>query len=240
MTEEARQAYRDRQKDKFQFEFRAIRPDGSVRYMLSHGRIVRDASGAAVRLIGTHTDITDRKQAEEVEKVRDLSGRLIRIQGEERRHIARELHDSAGQTLAVFGMNLAKFVEEAQRTAPGVAKEGEKIQQLVQQLHREIRTTSYLLHPPLLDEVGLALRLEMVRAGTGGAQWAGHSPEHWPRTFGRLPANMELAIFRLLQECLTNVHRHSGSKTADIRLAREGETVSVEVRDRAKGSRRIA
>ncbi len=234
LTEEARQAYRDRQKDKFQFEFRAIRPDGSVRYMLSHGRIVRDASGAAVRLIGTHTDITDRKQAEEVERVRELSGLLLRSQDEERRRFARELHDSAGQTLAILGVNLAKLIEQAEGVAPDVASEGVKIQELVQQLQREIRTTSYLLHPPLLDEAGLSSALSWYVEGLverSGLELNLAMAED----FGRLPADMEMTIFRLVQECLTNVHRHSGSKSADIRIARDGESVSVEVKDEGEG-----
>ena len=234
LTEEARQAYRDRQKDKFQFEFRAIRPDGSVRYMLSHGRIVRDASGAAVRLIGTHTDITDRKQAEEVERVRELSGLLLRSQDEERRRFARELHDSAGQTLAILGVNLAKLIEQAEGVAPDVASEGVKIQELVQQLQREIRTTSYLLHPPLLDEAGLSSALSWYVEGLverSGLELNLAMAED----FGRLPADMEMTIFRLVQECLTNVHRHSGSKSADIRIARDGENVSVEVKDQGEG-----
>ncbi len=234
LTEEARQAYRDKQKDKFQFEFRAIRPDGSVRYMLSHGRIIRDASGRAVRLIGTHTDITDRKQAEEVERVRELSGLLLRSQDEERRRFARELHDSAGQTLAILGVNLAKLIEQAEGVAPDVASEGVKIQELVQQLQREIRTTSYLLHPPLLDEAGLSSALSWYVEGLverSGLELNLAMAED----FGRLPADMEMTIFRLVQECLTNVHRHSGSKSADIRIAREGESVSVEVKDQGEG-----
>ncbi len=234
LMEEARQAYRDKQKHKFQFEFRAIRPDGSVRYMLSHGRIVRDGNGRAVRLIGTHTDITDRKQAEEVERVRELSGLLLRSQDEERRRFARELHDSAGQTLAILSVNLAKLMERAQGVAPDLASEGVKIQGLVQQLQREIRTTSYLLHPPLLDEAGLSSALTWYVEGlverSGLALNLAVAED-----FGRLPADMEVTIFRVVQECLTNVHRHSGSKSADIRIARDGESVSVEVKDQGEG-----
>ncbi len=241
LAEEARRAFGDKERNKFQFEFRALRPDRSVRHILSHGRIVRDAAGKAVQLIGTHTDITDRKQAEEVERVRELSGRLLRIQDQERRRFARELHDSAGQTLTMLGISLADLIQHAQRVAPSLAKEGQKIQELVQQLHREIRTTSYLLHPPLLDEAGLSSALSWYVEGLVERSGLGLKLEI-AEDVGRLPADMELAIFRLVQECLTNVHRHSGSKTAEIRIARAGETVIVEVKDQGEGisPRRLA
>ena len=96
-----------------------------------------------------------RELEEQSSQVRELSWRLLRSQDEERRHIARELHDSAGQTLTVLGINLAQLAQKAGRNAPELAAEAEQIQETVQQLHREIRTTSYLLHPPLLDESGL-------------------------------------------------------------------------------------
>ncbi len=234
LAEEARQVLENKEKDKFQFEFRALRPDGSTRYMLSHGRIVRDATGKALRYIGTHTDITDRKQAEEVERVRELSGRLLRIQDEERRRFARELHDSAGQTLTMLGLSFTELLEKARRVAPDLATEGEKIQELVQQLHREIRTTSYLLHPPLLDEAGLSSALSWYLEGLAERSGLGLNLDI-TEDFGRVPADMELAIFRVVQECLTNVHRHSGSKTADIRIAREGDHLLVEVKDQGEG-----
>ena len=96
-----------------------------------------------------------RELEQQSQQVRELSWRLLRSQDEERRHIARELHDSAGQTLTVLGINLAQVLQEAGRNAPEVAAKIEQIQETVQLLHREIRTTSYLLHPPLLDENGL-------------------------------------------------------------------------------------
>ncbi|HVN19514.1 MAG TPA: sensor histidine kinase [Dongiaceae bacterium] len=168
------------------------------------------------------------------EQVRELSWRLLRSQDEERRHIARELHDSAGQTLTVLGMNLAQFVQKTGRAAPEVAGEAETIQEMVQQLHRDIRTTSYLLHPPLLDESGLYSALSWYTQGLverSGLQIKLHMSED----FGRLPGDMELVIFRLIQECLTNIHRHSGSKTASIRIARDAGQVTVEVRDQGAG-----
>ena len=168
------------------------------------------------------------------EQVRELSWRLLRAQDEERRHIARELHDSAGQTLTVLGMNLVQLVHKAARSDPEVASDAEAIQEMVQQLHRDIRTASYLLHPPLLDESGLYSALSWYTQGLferSGLQIGLEMPQE----FGRLSRDVELAVFRLVQECLTNIHRHSGSKVAGIRIGRDATQVVVEIRDQGKG-----
>jgi signal transduction histidine kinase len=144
------------------------------------------------------------------------------------------LHDSAGQTLTVLGLSLAQLVERAQVIAPELAKEGREIEEVVQQLHREIRTTSYLLHPPLLDECGLASALNMYVEGLAGRSHVAITLDV-AANVGRLPSDIEVAIFRLVQECLTNIHRHSGSETALIRIARERESVRVQVQDHGKG-----
>lgn len=168
------------------------------------------------------------------EQLRQLSWQLLRAQDEERRHIARELHDSAGQTLAVLGMNIASLTQMARQKAPDLRDTIEQADQLVQQLTREIRTASYLLHPPLLDENGLPAALSWYVRGL--AERSGLLIDlNISEQFGRLPRDLEVAVFRLVQECLTNIHRHSGSKIAVIRLARESARVRVEVRDRGKG-----
>jgi PAS domain S-box-containing protein len=166
--------------------------------------------------------------------LRELAHRLLQAQDEERRRIARELHDSAGQTLTVLGMNLAQLVQKAARNSPQLANDAEIIQQSVQQLHREIRTASYLLHPPLLDEAGLASALAWYTDGLVGRSQLEIRLDI-AEDFGRLPRDMELLVFRLVQECLTNIHRHSGSKTASIRLAREPDKVAIEISDTGKG-----
>jgi PAS domain S-box-containing protein len=168
------------------------------------------------------------------EQLRDLSGRLLLIQDEERRHIARELHDSAGQTLAALGMNLARLAQDAKHDPAQLAKDVKDAQDLVQHLTQEIRTTSYLLHPPLLDESGLSSALPWYVQGLAersGLDIDLKIAEH----FERLAPEMELVIFRLVQECLTNIHRHSGSKTALIRVTREPDKIHVEVQDQGKG-----
>jgi PAS domain S-box-containing protein len=170
----------------------------------------------------------------QAEQVRQLSWRLLRIQEEERRHIARELHDSAGQTLAVLALNISKIISAAKDGGSGIVEAAEETQEIVQQLTQELRTTSYLLHPPLLDENGLRSALSWYVQGL--RERSGLDIEfEIPKDFGRLPEEMELAVFRLVQECLTNVHRHSGSKTASIRVSREPDLISVEIQDQGRG-----
>ncbi len=168
------------------------------------------------------------------EQLRELSRRLLQTQDQERRHLARELHDSAGQIVTVLGIHLSRIGQRARKNDPEIGKELEDCQDLAQQLSREIRTTSYLLYPPLLDETGLYQALSWYIEGL--MQRSGLEIElKISELFGRLPREMELAVYRLVQECLTNIHRHSGSKTAVIRLLREAEIVSLEIQDAGKG-----
>jgi len=168
------------------------------------------------------------------ERLRTVSYRLMQAQDMERRRIARELHDSSGQILAALSMNLATIGLHAKQNLPHVADTAEDGQRLVQQLSQEIRTMSYLLHPPLLEETGLAEALRWYIQGLGQRSGLEISLSI-SEDFGRLSPEMELVIFRIVQESLTNVHRHSGSKNAVIRMVREGEKVLLQVRDEGKG-----
>ncbi len=168
------------------------------------------------------------------EQLRDLSVRLIEAQDQERRRIARELHDSAGQTMAVLMMNIERMVGEIKTSEPELAKLAGETRSCAKELNQEIRTTSYLLHPPLLDEIGLRAALDWYVEGL--KERAGLVVElDIHADFGRISRGVELAIFRIVQECLTNIHRHSGSKTARIRIAREDASIVVEVHDAGCG-----
>ena len=169
----------------------------------------------------------------QTEQLRELSSRLFRTQDEERRRIARELHDSAGQIVMALGMNLSSISLRLKRNAV-VKKSINESLDLIHQLSTEIRTMSYLLHPPLLDETGLSGAIQWYVQGL--TERSGLSIElEIPENFGRLSSEMEMAMFRILQECLTNIHRHSGSKTAAIRLARFTNQVSLEIQDTGTG-----
>ena len=217
---------------------------------------ILDPQGQVLFLHPTGVDITELKQAEEnyralaesldaevrartrevvqqSEQLRRLSNHLVQAQDLERRHIARELHDSAGQVIAALGMNLARLTPHVAHN-PAVRQVVDDSQNLIQQLSQEIRTTSYLLHPPLLDENGLPEALRWFVQGL--MERSGLIIDlHTSENFGRLPSHTELALFRIVQECLTNVHRHSGSKTATVRLSRTPEIVALEIQDEGKG-----
>jgi PAS domain S-box-containing protein len=218
----------------FEMEYRMRHHTGQYRWILDRGVPRYAPDGTFEGYVGGCLDIHDQKEAAEKVRIADDMTRLMKTQDEERRRIARELHDSAGQTLAVLGINLAQLVDRAKSLAPELAKEGKEIEAIVQQLSREIRTTSYLLHPPLLDESGLASALSWYVEGLAERSQIAVTLDV-AANLGRLPGDMELAIFRVVQECLTNIHRHSGSKTAVIRVSRTGETVRTEVRDQGKG-----
>jgi PAS domain S-box-containing protein len=219
----------------FQMEYRLRHHSGQYRWILDCGIPRFAPDGTFEGYVGGCLDIHDRKEAAEKVRIADDTLRLMKIQDEERRRIARELHDSAGQTLTVLGMELAQLVQRAETEALGLAKAGREIEQMVQQLHREIRTTSYLLHPPLLDEAGLSSALEWYVQGV--AERSGLEIKlSVSGDLGRLPSEMELAIFRVVQECLTNIHRHADSRIARIRIAPgHDESICIEVQDEGKG-----
>ncbi|MGA8271480.1 MAG: PAS domain S-box protein [Candidatus Sulfotelmatobacter sp.] len=244
-------------KSAFQLEHRVRRADGTLAWTYSRAVPLFNGSGEVMEWFGAASDVTARKDAEEKyrklaesldaevrarthdleeqsNQVRELSWRLLRTQDDERRHIARELHDCVGQTLTVLDINLELFIQEAGSKLPEVGTKIQEIQQTVQQLHREIRTTSYLLHPPLLDESGLYSAISWYLQGLlerSGLEVRLEISEE----LGRLPGDMELVIFRIMQECLTNIHRHSESKTASIRITRESKQITLDIRDQGKG-----
>src|SRR6185369_5275712 len=162
-----------------------------------------------------------------------LSARLLQLQDEERRRFARELHDSVGQSLAGLSLNLSAVRTDIERLAKTTATLSES-EALVQEMSKEVRTISYLLHPPMLDEAGLASALRWYVQGFTQRSKIQVEVE-FPDDFGRLAQELETAVFRVVQECLTNIHRHSGSPTAKVSVARFNGLVLVEVADRGKG-----
>ena len=179
-----------------------------------------------------HENITDRKRAEEA--LHDLSGRLLRSQDEERRRIARELHDTTAQGLATLLMNLSLVNDSAPDMSDKTRQLLGDAVSLAEQCTRELRTLSYLLHPPMLDELGLAGAMRDYADGFARRSGLRVDLELPPELEG-LPRETELALFRVMQEALVNVRRHSGSRTASIRLARKATELRLEVRDQGKG-----
>jgi signal transduction histidine kinase len=169
----------------------------------------------------------------QAEQLRVLSNRLLRTQDDERRRIARELHDSVAQIVTAISLNLASITPRIKRHAV-IGKSINESLDLIHQLGDEIRTMSYLLHPPLLDETGLSGAIEWYAAGVSKRSGI-HIEVEISEKFGRLPGEMETALFRVVQECLTNIHRHSGSKTATIQLLRHASGVSLVLQDAGNG-----
>jgi PAS domain S-box-containing protein len=208
--------------------------EGEIRLLLADGSIVptnfsfsllsRDKSATGVLI----TDLTSQKQQME------FAQRLQSMQDEERRRLARELHDSVGQNLAALSMNIAIVQAQSHKLDSLGARAVSDNAGLVEQVSREIRTISHLLHPPLLDIAGLASALHWYADGFSERSNIKVDLEI-PSDFGRLPDELEITIFRIVQECLTNIHRHSGSSTATIRLYQEGDRLTVQVQDRGKG-----
>jgi PAS domain S-box-containing protein len=249
---------------KYNVEYRQIRADGSVGWMEGHGQVRYDATGKPISMVGVCMDITKRKEAELAQKelreqleervrertrdleeknaellrhadlVRQLSARLLQSQDEERRRIARELHDSAGQIVTALQINLQPLESQIKVLGPDSTRAVRESIDLVAQLSQELRTLSHLLHPPLLDEAGLSSALRWYVEGYADRSKIAVDLQLSP-DLGRLSREMETAIFRMVQECLTNIHRHSGSASATIRVDRSPNEVRVEVRDQGKG-----
>jgi len=162
-----------------------------------------------------------------------LSQRLLRVQDEERRKMARDLHDSTGQTLAALKISIAFLQEECKQDRELMVIVSD-VAELADKAIDDIRTMSYLLHPPLLDEVGFACAAEWYIEGfakrSGISVMLDLASER-----ERLPMNIEIALFRVLQECLTNVHRHSGASRASVSFHRLPQATILEVRDFGRG-----
>ena len=194
---------------------------------------LRDAEGNVVGTSAIVRDIRERKKAKR--SLRQLSWRLLRMQDEERRRLARELHDSAAQTVAALAMNLSLLTQNggAMPEEKSAALLADSLQ-LAGDTVRDLRTQAYLLHPPLLDERGLNAALRWFVDGF--TQRSGIAVEFAiDAEFPRLHEQLEMTIFRIIQESLSNVRRHAKSATASVRVTLEGGWVTLEIRDRGCG-----
>ena len=189
-------------------------------------------NGKLDNLVASFSDITKRKQAEEA--LHQLSTRLLQLQDEERRRLGRELHDSLAQSVLAVNLNLAQVTRSAvpldERSLSAISE----ARLVLQEMSQEIRTLSYLLHPPVLDELGLTSAIKEY--ATGFSERSGIKLEvDLQAGFGRLSQEAETALFRIVQESLSNIQRHSGSQTAKIRLRGDTSRVELEVSDQGRG-----
>jgi PAS domain S-box-containing protein len=238
----------------YEAEYRLRSKDGSYRWFRARALPIRD-DGRIVRWYGTCSDIHDSKlleqsirdNASELEKMVDrrtdelrrLSIRLMTMQDQERRRLARDLHDGLGQELAVAKMVLDKMILQKSPQPP--AEEWTQASSIMDRAIQQVRTMSHLLHPPLLDEVGLISALSWYVEGITKRSGIETSLEVQPREFPRLSADVETAVFRIVQEALTNVFRHAEASKVSITLAQKEESIVVAVRDDGKGvDKRIA
>jgi len=214
--------------DRWEGELRHKRRDGAQIVVASRWTTLRDNDGKPIGWLEINTDITSRRRAEDA--ARRLSGRILTLQDDERRRIARGLHDSLGQFLTALKLNL-----DLLPTADGnSAKLISECSEIVDQCLAETRTISHLLHPPLLDEAGIGSAVRWYVDGF--AQRSGIkvtldlSPE-----LGRLHKDVEITLFRAVQEALTNVHRHSGASAVDICLGLGGRKIRLQIQDNGCG-----
>jgi PAS domain S-box-containing protein len=213
-------------------EYRICMPDGRVKILEERWQTFHDEEGNPIRVAGTCRDITEAVRAEE--ELRRLSGQLLRLQDEERRRIARDLHDSTGQDLVALATTLSQLQASIPSSSRKLRKLTSECQALADRCVRDVRTLSYLLHPPMLDEAGLEDAIcHYVDGFTGrtGIKVALAISPH----FGRMTPDVEMALFRVVQESLTNIHRHSGSSQAKIRIERDPGKITLEISDKGSG-----
>ncbi len=188
--------------------------------------------GSILRVITSFSDITEMKNAER--SIHQLSTELLKLQDEERRRIGRELHDGMAQTVLAVNLSLAQLRQSGQPLTDASKRALDKARDLLQQMSREIRTLSYLLHPPLLDDLGLVTALKEYVNGFSERSDITTTLE-LPSRFRRLPQMVETAFFRITQESLSNIQRHSGSKIAKVSLREDAESVTLEITDYGHG-----
>lgn len=216
----------------WEYELRETTRQGTHVTVASRWTAWRNQAGEAIGRLHLGTDLTKLRRSEH--QLRVVSGHLLNLRDEERRKLGRDLHDSAGQLLSMAKLNLSLAQEHLGPIHPRAAAYVEECSKLIDQALSEVRTISYLLHPPLLEELGLAGVLPWYVSGFSERSRIKVSLEV-PKDMGRLPRDLELGLFRIMQECLTNVHRHSRSSTASISLSLGNKQVRLKVEDQGTG-----
>lgn len=214
----------------FTAEYRVNAPGETVFWVAHQGHVRCNSAGRVVALAGIVQDISGRKQAEADQQA--LVAKLLHAEEDERRRIARELHDTTTQHLAVLKMSLAPLWNDSR--AKFDPRQISELRQLLDQALQEIRTLAYVLHPPVLEEFGLAGALKDFASGVTrrtDVQVMVQAAEYE----GRLPRNIELTLFRVVQESVANALRHSGTKDISIRLTRDSQEALVEIQDFGRG-----
>ncbi len=216
----------------FEFAVRYRTPDGHWRTFFTRGLPIAGKDGKAERVMGVVRNITEWTRSEQ-ERL-DLLHALMRARDEERRRVALDLHESAGQSLAAMKMSLGLLRGVLSKRSKGARALLQSSLELAEGAIREERTISYLMHPPMLDEAGLDPALRWYARGFSERSEIQVRVEV-AEAIGRYPHEIEITIFRLVQEALTNVHRYSGSRTAIICIAHENEHIRAEVQDEGFG-----
>lgn len=218
-------------------DVRFVRPDGSIRTFRSRAIPIKDSSGRVVQIAGMSQNVTEHKRTEKA--LHELSRSLLNLRDEERRRMARDLHETAVQSLAALKMGLTRLGEALTDKASLAYALYQSSSLLTDDATREVRTVAYLMHPPMLDMAGLDSALRWFAKGFAQRSHIATKVDV-PEGFGRLPQEIETTIFRIVQEALTNVHGHSHSRTAVIRLSRDATTVICEVEDHGQGMPRVS
>ena len=221
-----------RRESRWDYELRQTTREGKKVLVASRWALWKNNDGRVLGRFQVDTDISKAKFAEQ--ELRRLSGRLLTLRDEEQRRFARELHDSVGQLLAGARMNVVSAQKYFEKAEPRGAKFFVDADDLLDQALKEIRTISHLLHPPLLDELGLESALSWYVSGF--AERSGIETDcELPEDLGRFPKELELTVFRIVQETLSNVHRHSCSTTAKVVLVKNAHQLRLKVQDYGKG-----
>jgi PAS domain S-box-containing protein len=216
----------------FERDLRIVRPDGTVRHVHSLARPVFNQAGELTEYVGTILDTTERKEEEAARN--ELRRRLLVAQEEERKRVSLELHDSTGQLLAALRWKMVPLERALAGHDPELSKLAKDSLVLLDELSREVRTVSHLLHPPFWEDAGLSAALRGYVEGL--AERSGlHVQLNLDPDLPRLPRHVEAVVFRIVQESLTNIHRYAQAKTATVRISQEHASVRVEIQDQGRG-----